>query len=493
MTKLDVLLRGVIDEGGSDLHVATGEPPRIRVDGELLPIEMPAPDAAAVARLLQPICPEWRWQRFLETGDVDFAHHVAGRGRFRANYLRTSDGLAAVFRLIPETVRCSAELQLPDVLRRLCNRRRGLVLVTGPTGSGKSTTLAAMIDDINRNQARRIVTVEDPLEFIHRPSRSTIIHREVGEHCPSFAEALHSAVRSDPDVLLVGEMRDAATIRQALSCAAMGALVFATLHTNSAAKTVDRVIGAFAADEQPQVRAMLAETLAAVVAQQLCRRRSGGGRVAAFEVLLRTPALPHTIREGLTGSIRTIIEGGGNLGMVSMDAALKRLLADGAIAPSEAYAKAVDKDLFLPEVLADNAQVTAQARDPGMAELDYRRYTTALSPEGPAPTPDDAAAHTPDDDAAHTPDDDAAHTPDNDAPALDDAAAPSPDDDAPAPVDDAPSPDDDAPTPDDDAPALDDAAASAPDDDASTPDDAPTPDDAASAETAQPGAGEARL
>jgi twitching motility protein PilT len=381
MTTIKQLLVGVIEEGGSDLHIATGEAPRIRVDGELLPIDMPAPDADGVLALLQPICPDWRWQRFLETGDIDFAHHVAGKGRFRANYLRTCDGLAAVFRLIPQTIRSLADLRLPDVLRRLCNRRSGLILVTGPTGSGKSTTLAAMIDDINRNQARRIITVEDPLEFIHTPLQSTIIHREVGEHCPSFAQALHSAVRADPDVLLIGEMRDSATIHQALNCAAMGALVFATLHTNSAAKTIDRIIGAFPADEQAQVRAMLAETLEAVVAQQLCRRRSGGGRVAALEILLHTAALPHTIREGSTSSIRTTIEGGGSLGMVLMDAALRQLIGEGAIAPAEAYGKATDKEQFLPGVLEDTVRDHAQAQDVSLAELDHRRYTTALFPD----------------------------------------------------------------------------------------------------------------
>jgi twitching motility protein PilT len=389
MTDISLLLTGVIEEGGSDLHVVTGEPPRIRVDGELLPLDMPAPDAAAVVALLQPICPAWRWQRFLETGDTDFAYHVARKGRFRANYLRTSSGLAAVFRLIPEVVRSIEELRLPDVLRRLCNRQRGMILVTGPTGSGKSTTLAAMIGDINRNQARRIITVEDPLEFVHEPLRSTVIHREVGEHCPSFALALHSAIRADPDVLLIGEMRDRATIREALNCAATGALVFATLHTNSAAKTIDRIVGAFQADEQPQIRAMLAETLAAVVAQQLCRRRSGGGRVAALEILLHTPALPHTIREGLTGSIRTMIEGGGSLGMVTMDATLKSLIAEGAISPAEAYAKATDKEQFLPDVLEDNAQENALAMDVGMTELDHSRYTNALFSEGQEPPPKD--------------------------------------------------------------------------------------------------------
>jgi twitching motility protein PilT len=381
MLSIDQLLVGMIDEGGSDLHVATGQPPRVRIDGELLPIEMPAPGPDDVEFMLRLVCPEWRWKRFVETGDVDFAHHIHGHARFRANYLRTEDGLAAVFRLVPEKVRTLAELGLPDVLRRLCNRRRGLILVTGPTGSGKSTTLAAMIDDINRNRTRRIITVEDPLEFIHAPRRSVVIHREVGEHCASFAQALQSAMRADPDVLLIGELRDRDTIRLALSCAAMGTLVFATLHTNSAPKTVDRVIGAFPADEQSQIRVMLAETLTAVVAQQLCRRRSGRGRVAALEVLLHTPALPHAIREGLTGTIKTMIEGGGSLGMVSMDASLKALVAEGAISPLEAYVKAADKETFVPALVEEQALADAQAGDATLAELDHRRYTTALFPE----------------------------------------------------------------------------------------------------------------
>lgn len=399
MAAIDELLVGMLDEQGSDLHLATDQVPRVRVDGELIPLDLPPLGEATVAALMREICPARLWERFAERHDLDFAYAIPEKGRFRCNYLNTTDGLAAVLRAIPTVVQTLEELHLPEVLRELCYGRRGLIVVTGPTGSGKSTTLAAMIDHINGRLARRIITIEDPVEFVHTPRKSVVIHREVGLHCRTFAEALRSAMRSDPDVVLLGEMRDSETIRLALDCAARGTLVFATLHTNSAPKTLDRIVDAFPADEQPQIRGLLAETLTAVVAQLLCRRADARGRVAAHEILVRTPSLPHVIREGPSGAVQSLIDSGGNLGMVSLDASLRRLHAEGRISAFEAYMKATAKEHFAATVAQDRPPQTAGA---SLAELDHRRYTTALFPDRedqdeavvvPPPVPPPGAAH----------------------------------------------------------------------------------------------------
>ena len=302
-------------------------------------------DAATVQRLLKEICPESRWNGFLERHDLDMAYEIPEVARFRCNYLFNHWGMAAVFREIPVRILSFEALKLPPTLKKLCHLDQGLVLVTGPTGSGKSTTLAAMIDYINDTRAKHIITIEDPIEFVHQNKKSVIVHREAGEHTASFAAALKSAMRHDPDILLVGEMRELETIKLALGCASMGMLVFATLHTNSASKTIDRIINVFPADEQNQVRVMLAGCLAGVVAQILCKRIPKG-RCAVHEILLQHEALPNTIRTGRISDIKSIIEGGGADGMITMDVSLMNRVKDGTIAAMEAYMKAANKAPF---------------------------------------------------------------------------------------------------------------------------------------------------
>jgi twitching motility protein PilT len=297
-------------------------------------------------QLLQEICPPRRWQDYLEKHDLDLAHEIPGVARFRGNFLRNHWGMAAVFRQIPSKILSFDDLKLPETLKKLCVLREGLVVVTGPTGSGKSTTLAAIIDYINTHHARHIITIEDPIEFVHQNKQSVIVHREVGEHTRTFAAALKGAMRHDPDIVLLGEMRELETIKLALSCASMGMLVFGTLHTNNAPKTIDRIINAFPAEEQNQVRVMLASCLAGVVAQLLCKRTGGKGRVAVHEILLPHEALPNTIRMGQIANIRAIIESNSSEGMITMDQSLLARVKDGSIEAKEAYAKAAIKELF---------------------------------------------------------------------------------------------------------------------------------------------------
>jgi twitching motility protein PilT len=345
MAAIDALLRATLERGGSDLHLTIGLPPKARISGSLLALAGPPLDAATVQHLLQEICPQNRWNEFLERHDLDMAYEIPGVARFRCNFLFNHWGVAAVFREIPVKILSFETLKLPATLKKLCQLDQGLVLVTGPTGSGKSTTLAAMIDFINETRAKHIITIEDPIEFVHQNKKSVIVHREVGEHAASFAAALKGAMRHDPDILLVGEMRDLETIKLALGCASMGMLVFATLHTNSASKTIDRIINAFPADEQNQVRVMLAGCLAGVVAQLLCKRIPKG-RCAVHEILLQHEALPNVIRSGRISDIKSIIEGGGADGMITMDASLMNRIKDGTIEPKEAYMKAAIKAPF---------------------------------------------------------------------------------------------------------------------------------------------------
>lgn len=339
-------LQKLAEAGGSDLHLTAGRPPAIRVQGDVQPIPgEPVLDDAALRALLRGLVDEERWRAFMTTHDIDFAHAVEGVGRFRANYFEQELGAAAVFRLVPEQIIPFERLGLPPVVATLADLEAGLVLVTGPTGSGKSTTLAAIIDLINRRHARHVVTIEDPLEFVHRTGKSVMSHREVKRDTGSFATALRAALRQDADVVLVGEMRDPETIALALEGASMGVLVFGTLHTSSAAKTVDRIIDVFPADQQPQTRLMLADTLTAVVAQILCRRK-GGGRVAAHEILMRSSGVAGAIREGKATMLQSIIGAGRGQGMQTMDDALDALVERGAIEPHEAYLKASDKKRF---------------------------------------------------------------------------------------------------------------------------------------------------
>ncbi|GAB4270368.1 MAG: type IV pilus twitching motility protein PilT [Deferrisomatales bacterium] len=352
MAKLDAYFRAMHQQGASDLHLVAGNLPAMRIHGELKKLKAEVLTDAGLKELLREIAPPQLWSRFEETGDLDFGYELEGVARFRANYFRQKYGVAAVFRMIPSKVLTCDQLGLPDAVRRMARLKKGLVLVTGPTGSGKSTTLAAIIDEANRTRRDNIITIEDPIEFVHESQGCLVSHREVGAHTRSFAAALRAALREDPDILLVGEMRDKETVALAIEAAATGHLVFGTLHTQNAAKTVDRVIEVFTAEEQPQIRSTLADSLKGVVAQNLFRRIDGGGRVAALEVMIVTPAISNLIREGKTYQIPSAIQTGKKHGMQSLDGAIMELLDQKLVDPREAYDKAVNKELFarfLPE------------------------------------------------------------------------------------------------------------------------------------------------
>jgi twitching motility protein PilT len=345
--RLHELFHYLRNHKGSDLHLAAGLEPRIRVHGSLEAIEgWPVLDHVALSSLLREIASEEQWQEYEGCGDLDFAYGLEGVARFRANYLRQENGAGAVFRIIPEEIIPLETLKLPKAIETLAHLQQGLVLVTGPTGSGKSTTLAAIIDRINTTYAKHIVTIEDPVEFVHKNKKSTFSQREVGTDTESFGSALRAAIRQDADVILVGEMRDLETISLAVTAAEMGALVFGTLHTNGAANTIDRLIDAFPADEQAQIRTTLAESVAGIVSQLLLRTADGQGRCAVNEVLLKTPGLANVIREGNTPMLTTIIQSGRSIGMQLMDDALMAFLDEGRITPHEAFMKASNKARF---------------------------------------------------------------------------------------------------------------------------------------------------
>ena len=346
MAVIDQLFNAMFSLGGSDLHLSEKEPPKIRHHGRLRKLTHPPLTGDMMREYLEEICSPDRWQEYLATGDLDFAYSMGEEARFRANYFFQEHGMAAVFRIIPVKIKTLEQLQMPPVLKKFCRLRSGLVLVTGPTGSGKSTTLAAIIHEINMNSARHILTLEEPIEFVHPNIRSIICQREVGVDVPSFAEGLKIATRQDCDIILVGEMRDRESIALAISAAAMGTLVFGTLHTNSAVKTIDRIINVFEADEQQQIRTMLADSLQGICAQLLLKTADLKGRVACNEILLRSSALPACIREGNISNIRTIIQGGRTQGMQSMDASIQQRLGAQLISGEEAYMKAHDKNLF---------------------------------------------------------------------------------------------------------------------------------------------------
>ncbi len=347
MARLHQLFHLLRDSGGSDLHLAAGLEPRMRVHGSLESIEgWPVLDDPALRSLLSEIATAAQWKSYTASGDLDFAYSLEGIARFRANFLQQGNGAAAVFRIIPEEIVSLEKLNLAPAIEGLAHLHQGLVLVTGPTGSGKSTTLAAIIDKINSTYAKHVVTIEDPIEFVHKNRRCLFSQREVGTDTESFAAALRSAIRQDADVVLVGEMRDLETIALAITAAEMGSLVFGTLHTNGAANTIDRLIDAFPADEQAQVRTTLSESLAAVVSQLLLKTADGKGRVAVNEILLKTPGLPNIIREGNTPMIATIIQSGRAQGMQRMDDALAALVQQKRITPRDAYMKAADKQRF---------------------------------------------------------------------------------------------------------------------------------------------------
>ena len=349
MARIDDLFRYLKENKGSDLHLRVGLPPRIRAHGSLQDVAGWQPlGADELFTMLEEIADEKQWADYTGCGDLDFAYALPGTGRFRANFLRQDTGAAAVFRIIPEKILTFDDLGVPDAVREFAELNQGLVLVTGPTGSGKSTTLASIINHINENYPKHIVTIEDPVEFVHQNKRAVFSHREVGHDTRSFEDALKVAVRQDADVVLVGEMRDLETISLAVTAAEMGTLVFGTLHTNSAAKTIDRLVDAFPTEQQPQIRTSLAESIAGIVAQLLLPTADGKGRCAVHEILLKTTGLPNIIREGNTPMLTSIIQGGRNEGMCLMDDSIETKLKEGKITATAAYMKANDKGRFEP-------------------------------------------------------------------------------------------------------------------------------------------------
>jgi twitching motility protein PilT len=329
------LLIFAVENHASDVHVSAGEPPMVRIHGEMRKIEMGALDAEAAHRMIYDILSDEQRKTFEEHLELDFSLALGNYGRFRVNVFRQNRGDSAAFRPIPNKIPGFEELGLPKILMNLARLEKGLVLVTGPTGSGKSTTLAAMVDLINNEMKGHIVTVEDPIEFVYNSNLCLVNQRELGPHTKSFANALRAALREDPDVILVGEMRDLDTISLALTAAETGHLVFATLHTSGAPKTIDRVIDVFPAAQQNQVRAMLSESLQAVVTQALFKRRDGRGRVAAFEIMIATPAIRNLIRENKVAQMPSIMQTSKALGMVTMEAAVKDLVARNLVSTEE--------------------------------------------------------------------------------------------------------------------------------------------------------------
>jgi twitching motility protein PilT len=346
MAKLDAFFKLMFDTGASDLHIVSGQPPILRVHGELERIKYDPLDDEHLRQMLYEIAPEQKIKTYEETGDVDFGYEIPNVARFRANYFMQKYGCGAVFRQIPTKILTADDLGLPPILKKSAMLHKGLVLVTGPTGSGKSTTLAAIIDHANKHRKDHIITIEDPIEFVHESQGCLVNHREVGAHTRSFSAALRGALREDPDIILVGEMRDLETIRLALEAANTGHLVFGTLHTTSAAKTIDRVIEVFPAEEQAQVRNGLSTGLKVVVAQNLFKRVDKKGRCAALEILVCTAAVGNLIREGKTVQIPSAIQTGKQFGMVTLDDAIMGVLQKGWISPEEAYDKSIDKSKF---------------------------------------------------------------------------------------------------------------------------------------------------
>jgi twitching motility protein PilT len=341
----------MVAEGASDLHLSTGVPPFLRKDGTMVPLSEPPFTGDELHAVLMEIIPERNRVEFAEDFDTDFAYEIPGKARFRCNYFNDRNGCGAVFRQIPVDILTADQLGLPPQLLKLCHLTKGLVLVTGPTGSGKSTTLAALVDHINKSRHDHIITVEDPIEFVHANHKCLVNQREVNVHTKGFKPALRAALREDPDIVLIGEMRDLETISIAIETAETGHLVFGTLHTTTAVSTIDRIIDQFPADQQGQIRVMLSESLRGVISQTLCKKK-GGGRVAALEVLLYTRAIGNLIREGKTFQIPSAIQTGKKEGMMLLNDSLMALVHQNLITADEAFVRAVDKDGIQP-LLAD--------------------------------------------------------------------------------------------------------------------------------------------
>jgi twitching motility protein PilT len=348
MAKIDAFFKLMNEQGASDLHLASGQPPALRIRGDIERIKYKVLDNDDLRGMLYEIAPEQKIKLFEESGDVDFGYEIPGLARYRANFFMQKNGVGAVFREIPSTIMTAEQLGLPEVVSKLATLPRGLVLVTGPTGSGKSTTLAAVVDVANRARKDHIITVEDPIEFVHQSQGCIVNHREVGIHTASFSAALRGALREDPDIILVGEMRDLETISLAVEAASTGHLVFSTLHTSSAYKTVDRVIEVFPSSEQPLIRSTLSDGLRAVIAQVLFKRIDRKGRVVALEILIANPAVRNLIREGKTHQIPSMIQTGKKYGMILLDDSIMELYTKGMVSAEEAYAKANDKGRFRP-------------------------------------------------------------------------------------------------------------------------------------------------
>lgn len=374
-SNIDGLLRRAVEMGASDLHLRSDLPPILRIHGEMERIRDDAPiDRDELRAMIDDTIPDRYRPTFEAMKDVDYAYEVPTLGRFRVNILHERMGIGAVFRHIPAGVVTADDLKLPPALRSLCTLRRGLVLVTGPTGSGKSTTLAALIDLINRTRRDHIITIEDPIEFTHASLGCVVTQREVGEHTSSFKSALRAALREDPDVMLIGELRDLETVAIAIETAETGHLVFGTLHTTTAASTVDRIIDQFPGAQQNQIRSMLAGSLRAVISQTLCRRVDGG-RVAAREVLFNSPAVANLIREGKIFQIPTLMQTSKRLGMATLNDALLELVVSGEIDPWEAHSHATDKDAFLAALKARGIDPDAAKGVPlRSVELDVSRH-----------------------------------------------------------------------------------------------------------------------
>src|SRR5213082_1521714 len=360
MAYLDRLLSVIVKHGGSDLHIAEGEPPTMRMHGDIMPIRAEPINREEAVQMLSEVSGAHNWEIFEQRGDLDFAYEMDEASRFRSNYFKQSNGYGAAFRLIPTRIATLEELGIPVVVKDFANIRGGLVLVTGPTGSGKTTTQAALIDYINRNYAKHVVTIEEPIEFVHDNKRSTITQREVPTDSSSFAAGLKAALREDTDIVLVGEMRDLETVSLALTAAETGLLVFGTLHTNNARKTVDRMVDVFPAERQPQARAMLANSLRGVVAQLLLKRADRPGRIAVNEILMANAAVAAIIREGATQKLQDVIVSGKAQGMQFMDDTIWALLEKGIVSSHEAFMKAIDKNRFKP-FLSANEEALANA------------------------------------------------------------------------------------------------------------------------------------
>jgi twitching motility protein PilT len=346
MAKIDAFFKLMHEQGASDLHLVSGQPPALRIRGDMERIKYKVLENDELKTMLYEIAPANKIKEFEETGDIDFGYEIPGVARYRSNFFMQKNGCGAVFRQIPEEIMTAEQLGLPSVISKLASLPRGLVLVTGPTGSGKSTTLAAIVDVANRNRKDHIITIEDPIEFVHRSRGCIINHREVGIHTKSFTAALRGALREDPDIILVGEMRDLETISLAIEAASTGHLVFGTLHTMSAPKTIDRIIEVFPATEQAQIRSTLSDGIRAVISQVLFKRVDQKGLCVALEILIATPAARNLIREGKTHQIPSVIQTGKKYGMQLLDDAIMALYEKGWISADDAYLKSNDKARF---------------------------------------------------------------------------------------------------------------------------------------------------